>query len=130
MSKKVIKPEVNPAEWMEEMEGQLAIDLYQTEDAVVIQAPIAGVTEADLDISITEDEVTIAGERNQKIQEHGAGYVLQECYWGSFSRSIPLPVEVESEQAVAKLQQGILTITIPTLTKKKAKKISVLASES
>ncbi len=111
--------------WVEESteEGQLSVDVYQTEDAIVIKSTIAGVHPEDIDISITNDMVTIRGERhlNEAISEDS--YFYQECYWGGFSRSIILPVEVKSDEAEATLKNGVLTIRIPKA--KKSKSVSV-----
>lgn len=116
---------VDPAEWMEEMEGQLAVDVYQTPGEIVIKAPIAGVRQEDLDVTITEEQVTIRGERHDMQTEPVEGYLVQECYWGSFSRTYALPIAVDSEKASARLVNGILTITIPKAAKARTKTIAV-----
>ena len=116
---------VDPSEWMEEMEGQLAIDAYQTPTDVVIKAPIAGVRQEDLDVSITDEQVSIRGERRDPNGTVIDEYMLQECYWGSFSRTFVLPVAVDSDKATAKLVNGILTITIPKTAKSRTKSIAV-----
>lgn len=120
------EPVVDPAEWMEEFEGQLAIDVYQTEGEVILKAPVAGVKAEDLDISITEELVSIRGERHDEAADQVQGYLVQECYWGPFSRSFALPVSVDADKAVAKLTDaGILTITIPKTAKARTRSISV-----
>lgn len=116
---------VDPTEWMEEFEGQLAIDVYQTPTDVVIKAPIAGVRQEDLEVTITDELVTIKGERHDHQNESVEGYLVQECYWGSFSRTYPLPIVVDSDKAFAKLDNGILTITIPKAAKARTRTISV-----
>jgi HSP20 family protein len=118
-------PAVDPAEWMEEMEGQLAIDAYQTAGEVVIKAPIAGVRQEDLDVTITDEQVTIRGERHDAQDEMVDGYLVQECYWGSFSRIYTLPVAVDSDKSTARLVNGILTISIPKAAKARTKTIAV-----
>lgn len=106
-------------------EGQLTIDVYQTENDIVIKSTIAGVKPEDLDVSINNDMVTIKGERkNEEVVENG-NYYYQECYWGSFSRSVLLPVDVISEKADAALKNGILTIRLPKADTTKTKKIQV-----
>lgn len=128
MSKKPLEIEqalVDPAEWMEELEGQLAIDVYQTASEVILKAPIAGVRQEDLDVTITDEQVTIRGERNDSQTEPVDGYFVQECYWGSFSRSYALPVAVDSDKASARLVNGILTIVIPKAAKARTKTIAV-----
>ncbi len=106
-------------------EGQLTIDVYQTENEIVIKSTIAGVKPEDLDVSINNDMVTVKGERkNEEIVENG-NYYYQECYWGSFSRSVLLPVDVIPEKADASLKNGILTIRLPKADTTKTKKIQV-----
>ncbi len=106
-------------------EGQLTIDVYQTENDIVIKSTIAGVKPEDLDVSINNDMVTVKGERkNEEIVENG-NYYYQECYWGSFSRSVLLPVDVIPEKADASLKNGILTIRLPKADTTRVKKIQV-----
>jgi len=106
-------------------EGQLTIDVYQTENDIVIKSTIAGVKPEDLDVSINNDMVTVKGERkNEEIVENG-NYYYQECYWGGFSRSVLLPVDVIPEKADAALKNGILTIRLPKADTTKTKKIQV-----
>jgi HSP20 family protein len=109
----------------EEVEGQLAVDVYQTKDNVVIKAPIAGVTAGNIDISVSEDVVTIRGERVDESEVDREHYYVQECYWGSFSRSVILPTSTQAEKAEASLKDGVLTITIPKVVQDKVKKIKV-----
>ncbi len=125
MAKKKEEEIPESGDWLEEYEGQLAIDAYQTPDAVVIKAPIAGVKPEDLEISITDEVVTIRGERKEEEKIERENYFTQECYWGTFSRSYVLPVAVDSEHATASLKDGILTITIPKQEKSKTKVIKV-----
>lgn len=113
------------ADWMEDYEGQLAVDVYQTDDNIVLKAPLAGVRPEDLELSITDEVVTIKGERKEIEEIKRESYLCQECYWGIFARSYVLPVPVTSEKAQASLKNGILTITIPKQEKTKAKKIEI-----
>ncbi len=109
----------------DDAEGQLTIDVYQTENDIVIKSTIAGVKPEDLDVSINNDMVTIKGERsNEEVVDH-SNYYYQECYWGSFSRSVLLPVDVIPEKADASLKNGILTIRLPKADTTKTKKIQV-----
>jgi len=114
--------------WQEESEGQLTIDVYQTSSEIVIKSTIAGVGAVDLDVNITNDMVTIKGKREDAVEKEAKDYYYQECYWGSFSRSIILPVDVEAENAEASLKNGILTIRLPKAEKVKTKKIKVMGS--
>lgn len=116
---------VSPSGEGEGAEGQLTIDVYQTENDIVIKSTIAGVKPEDLDVSINNDMVTVKGERkNEEIVENG-NYYYQECYWGSFSRSVLLPVDVIPEKADASLKNGILTIRLPKADTTRTKKIQV-----
>lgn len=114
-------------DWLgdEDFEGQLAVDVYQTKDNVVIKAPIAGVKADDIDISVSEDVVTLRGERVEEKEVDREHYYVQECYWGSFSRSVILPTSTIAEKAQASLKDGVLTITIPKVQQDKVKKIKV-----
>jgi HSP20 family protein len=109
----------------DDAEGQLTIDVYQTENEIVIKSTIAGVKPEDLDVSINNDMVTIKGERSNEEQVEHGNYYYQECYWGSFSRSVLLPVDVIPEKADASLKNGILTIRLPKADTTKTKKIQV-----
>lgn len=114
-----------PSDWMEDYDGQLAIDVYQTGDEIVLKAPIAGVNPADLEISITDEVISIKGSRKESEEVVKENYFAQECYWGSFSRSYVLPTAVNSEKATASLKNGILTIKIPKLEKTKTRTIEI-----
>ena len=109
----------------EESEGQLTIDVFQTEDDVVIQSTIAGVSDKDLDISVTNDMVTIKGTRTPEEKVKTSNYYYQELYWGAFSRSIILPVDIDADSAKASMKNGILTIRLPKLDRIKTKRIKV-----
>ncbi|HRY59975.1 MAG TPA: Hsp20/alpha crystallin family protein [Patescibacteria group bacterium] len=113
---------------VEEPEGQLSIDMYQTDNDVVIKAPVAGVDPEDLEINVNEDSVYIRGKRHEDRKEVGDDYVIRECYWGSFARSQPLPVAVLADKADASInKKGVLTIRIPKAVKNKGKTIKVKA---
>lgn len=106
-------------------EGQLAVDVYQTETELVIQSAIAGIKPENLDISIESDSVIIRGIREHPPEKDEKNYFYQECYWGQFSRQIILPEETDSSRAEATMKEGILTIRIPKIEKKEKKKILV-----
>jgi len=110
--------------WLEP-EGQLTVDVYQTDREIVIQSAIAGVEPEDLDISIENDMVTIRGIREKPLEEEERNYFYQECYWGPFSKEIILPAEVDSSRTQASIKQGVLTIRIPKIGIKKKRKIAV-----
>jgi HSP20 family protein len=106
-------------------EGQLTIDVYQTDNEIVIKSTIAGVKPEDLDVSINNDMVTIKGERKNEEIVNAENYYYQECYWGFFSRSVVLPVDILAEKSEASLKNGILTIRLPKADTTKIKKIQV-----
>ncbi|TSD00768.1 MAG: hypothetical protein Athens071425_571 [Parcubacteria group bacterium Athens0714_25] len=106
-------------------EGQLTIDVYQTDSDIVIKSTIAGVKPEDLEVSINNDMVTIKGERKTEEEITEENYYYQECYWGSFSRSVVLPVDVLPDKSEASLKNGILTIKLPKAATNQIKKIQV-----
>jgi HSP20 family protein len=112
-------------EWLSEYEGELNIDMYQTKDNVIIKSTIAGVRSEDLDITIANDMLTIRGERKREEKISQEDYFYQECYWGGFSRSVILPVDVDIDSIEADLKDGILTVILPKAAKAKTKKIRV-----
>ena len=112
-------------DYSDDAEGQLTIDVYQTDNDVVIKSTIAGVKPEDLDVSINNDMITIKGERKNEERVSTENYYYQECYWGSFSRSVVLPVEVIADKIEASLKNGILTIRLPKADTTKTKKIQV-----
>lgn len=122
MAKKPTQAETDN-EWLNN-EGQLAVDVYQTESDLVIQAAVAGMKVEDLDVLIEDEVITIKGNRPNPLQETG-DYFIEECYWGTFSRKIILPVEVDSSRADAAMKEGILTIRIPKIQREKKKKLVV-----
>lgn len=124
MSKKM-KTSQEEEGWFEEYEGQLAVDAYQTNDAVVIKAPIAGVKPSDLEISITDEVMSVKGHRRLEGEIKQEDYFAQECYWGAFSRSYVLPVPVDADKAQADLKDGILTIIIPKQEKSKTRILKI-----
>ncbi len=111
-------------DWLKS-EGQLAVDVYSTDSEFCIQAPIAGVTSDDLDISVENEMLIIKGERKMPDSNKEKEYSYQECYWGPFSRQIILPEDTDPNRIKASLQKGILTIKVPRVTRIKKKKITV-----
>lgn len=112
-------------ESQESNEGQLTIDVYQTDNDIVIKSTIAGVKPEDLDVSINNDMITIRGERKQDEQVPEENYYYQECYWGGFSRSVILPVDILPDKVEASMKNGILTIRMPKADTTRTKKIQV-----
>lgn len=109
----------------EENEGQLAIDVYQDDHNVYLVAPIAGVKSSDISISITDEVVTIRGERKPGHDISDDKHFTRECYWGPFSRSYVMPIATDADNSKAVLEDGLLRITIPKDAKVKTKFISV-----
>jgi len=114
-------------DWMEEEneEGQLMVDVYQTDDEITIQAMVAGIHASDLNISITREMVTIAGNRKAVEGISDENYFYKELYWGAFSRTILLPQEIEPDQAEASEKNGLLTLKLPKIDKEKVQRIKV-----
>src|SRR3989344_2725127 len=101
----------------EDVEGELAVDVYQTTSHIIIKAMIAGVKPEDLDVAITRDMVTIKGKREKFSEGGSSDYFFSELYWGSFARTIVLPQEVEIEDAEASEKHGLLIIKLPKVDK-------------
>ena len=109
----------------QEEEAQLTVDMYQEPDEIIIQAMVSGVKPDDLDISITQDMVTLRGKRSRQHQTSDDDFYYRELYWGMFSRSILLPQEVDAEEATATMKHGMLTIRLPKLDRAKVQKLKV-----
>jgi HSP20 family protein len=110
------KPETVKVEdhWLaDDLEGQLSVDVYQKNDAIVVKSTIAGVEPEDLEIFLNRDMLTIKGKREHAESVQQGEYFVRECYWGKFSRTIILPSDVKSEDAKATLKDGVLTIVMP-----------------
>ncbi len=127
INKGVIDKENNGNDWMEENndEGQLTVDVFQTTDDIIIKAMVAGVKPDDLDVSITQDMITIRGKREERHKVERENYFYRELYWGTFSRSILLPQEIDPDEAEAAIKNGIITIKLPKLDKEKVQKLKV-----
>jgi HSP20 family protein len=109
----------------DELPGQLAIDAYETEDKFFIKARTAGVNKNDLDVSLSDRILTISGTLSAGEQEGITNWHAQECYWGEFSRTYNIPVEIKEDEVEAMLKDGILTISF-TKVKQEVQKITVL----
>jgi HSP20 family protein len=115
-------------EWDDEdaVPGQLAVDVYETREQLIVKARTAGVNKNDLDVSISDNQLTIRGTLSSGTEEGVENYFLQECYWGEFSRSIALPVPVKEDEIEAVLKDGVLTISFSKVQQDTVKKIQVL----
>ena len=109
----------------EPQEGELPVDMYQTGDSIVIRALVAGVSPADLDISITRDMVTIRGQREEIQEAVDDDYYHRELFWGGFSRTLLLPEEVLIDEAEAKEKHGLLEIVLPKVDKDRSTQLKV-----
>ena len=115
-------------DWDEEdaVPGQLAVDVYETKERLVVKARTAGVNKPDLDVSISDNTLSIRGTLSAGNEEDVENYFVQECYWGEFSRSIALPVPVKEDEIEAVLKDGVLTISFTKVKQDTVKKIQVL----
>lgn len=100
-------------DWADVVEGQLSVDIFETEDQIIIQSAIAGVSASDLDLFVNADMVTIRGTRQRDARTNTATMHYEECFWGAFSRTVVLPSHIRPSEAQAELKDGILTITLP-----------------
>lgn len=106
-------------------EGQLTVDVFQTENEIIVQSTVAGVRPDDLDVQITRDMITVRGKREQTREISQENYFYQELYWGTFSRSIMFPTEVDVDGAEATLKNGLLTVRLPKLDRNRAERLKV-----
>ena len=115
-------------EWEEDdaVPGQLAVDVYETKEKLVVKARTAGVNKHELDVSISDNTLSIRGTLSAGTEELVENYFVQECYWGEFSRSIALPVPVKEEEIEAVLKDGVLTISFTKVKQDTVKKIQIL----
>ncbi len=110
-----------------EPQGELAVDIYQTADAIVVKALVAGVQPNSIDIALTREMLTISGSRTDEREVEDDSYFQRELYWGSFSRTILLPEEIDVDLAEASEKHGILMIRLPKINKKRQTKLKVRA---
>ena len=104
-----------------------AVDMYQTDDAVVVKSAIPGIKPEDIDISITGDTLTIRGETRVEEEVNEENYIRRERRYGSFCRSLALPLPVVTEKAEAEFENGVLTLTLPKAEEVKPKAIKIKA---
>lgn len=114
------------ATWEEDdaVPGQLAVDVFETKEKLVVKARTAGVNKQDLDVSISDGILTISGTLTSG-EEEVEQWHLQECYWGEFSRTLALPVQVKEEEVEAMLKDGVLTISFSKIKQEQARKIQI-----
>ena len=120
--------EADAAVWTDdesERDAELTVDVYHTPEMIVVKSMIAGVRPEDLDVSITRDSVTIRGKREEERVSESDDYLLKELYWGSFSRTISLPEEIDVDEAEAVEKHGLLILKLPKLDKRRLSKLKV-----
>ncbi len=123
--KKDDKTKKDEEEIFDGLEGQLAVDVYQTPISIIVESLVAGIKIEDIDISVSPDSLIIKGGRRKEERINDKDYLYKECFWGKFSRSIILPEEVDAERANASFKNGILKIVLPKINRQKSKKIKV-----
>lgn len=109
----------------EAVPGQLAVDVYETKERLFVKGRVAGVNKSDLDVSISDNTLSIRGTLSAGSDEGVENYFVQECYWGEFSRSIALPVPVKEDEIEAVLKDGVLTISFTKVKQDTVKKIQI-----
>lgn len=107
------KVPISREEWQYESEGQLAVDVAETQDSIVVVSTVAGASVGDIEVSLHNDLLTIRGVRLSPLAGQEVQHFYQECFWGKFSRTIVLPEEVRGEQALAEYKNGLLIVRIP-----------------
>lgn len=113
-------------DWAEEEQiGELSVDVYQTASEIIVQTMVAGVRPEDLNVDITRDTVTISGSRKESKTIKDDDYFTQELYWGSFSRTIALPEEVDPDEAEATEKHGLLVLKLPKIDKNRQTKLKI-----
>lgn len=110
----------------ENTEGQLAVDVFQTKAAIVVKTAIAGVKPEDIYVSISNDVLTIRGKRELGHTVQDEDYYYRECYWGAFSRSVVLPLEVQQDKIDATFKNGVLTVTLPKRNPEKSVRLKII----
>lgn len=118
----------NNGNWEEsedDFPGQLAVDVYETDEKLIVKARTAGVNKEDLDVSISDGILTISGTLSSGDDTEATHWHIQECYWGEFSRTLALPVAVKEDEVEAVLKDGVLTISFAKIKQEQAKKITI-----
>lgn len=112
-------------EYEEEFPGMLGVDVYETDEKLIVKARTAGVNKEDLDVSISDGILTISGTLSSGDETDATNWHIQECYWGEFSRTLALPVAVKEDEVEAVLKDGVLTISFSKIKQEQAKKITI-----
>jgi HSP20 family protein len=107
--------------------GTLAVDMYETDESIVVKSAIPGVDPENLDITVTNDTLTIKGETKTEEEVKEENYIRRERRYGSFCRSLAIPLSVVADKAEAEFENGVLTLTLPKAEEVKPKAIKVKA---
>lgn len=118
-----------PATTADPQDGELPVDMYQTDEEIIVRAIVAGVNPGDLEINITRDMVTVRGAREETTEARDDGYFHQELFWGSFSRTLLLPEEIAIDESEAKEKHGMLEIRLPKLDKHRSTQLQVKSGQ-
>ncbi len=118
------KPSVKEKSWIRKT-GQLAVDVYETEENIIIQSPVAGIRKEDLEIITEKDTVIIKGNRRRPEKEEIKNFYNEECFFGEFRREVILPQETDPSRIEANMEEGVLTVKIPKIEKEKIRKIDI-----
>lgn len=110
----------------DDVPGQLAVDVYETDERLIVKARTAGVNKSDLDVSISDGILTISGTLSSGDDSDATQWHVQECYWGEFSRTLALPVAVKEDEVEAVLKDGVLTIGFTKVKQEQARKIQIM----
>lgn len=121
----ILDEESNWEDSQEDFPGQLAVDVYETAERLVVKARTAGVNKEDLDVSISDGILTISGTLSSGDDSDATNWHIQECYWGEFSRTLALPVSVKEDEVDAVLKDGVLTISFAKIQQEQAKRITI-----
>ena len=106
-------------------DGELAVDVYDDGDKIIVKTMVAGVKPEDLEVSITRDTITVRGTRQETTETIKENYHHKELYWGSFSRTVLLPAEIDIEESEAVEKHGLLILTLPKIDKERKAKLKV-----
>lgn len=117
--------DTDPWQTEDEPEGELALDVYQTANDIIVHTFVAGVKPEDLEINITRDMLTIRGKRHENRVVNEGDFFSRELYWGAFSRTVSLPQEIDPEEAEAIERHGLLTIRLPKIDKNRRSNLKV-----
>ena len=117
-----------PLSWADGFGGVPRVDVSEDDTALIVNADLPGVDEKDLDVSVSENTLTIAGERRDETEHHGRDVHWREQSYGSFQRRIPLPCNVEPDQVEASFKRGVLTVRLPKSEAARRLKVAVRAA--